>query len=287
MPFTSGGAERPEQRSLLMYIVQAALSLFCHVYFYLSALLASLFIGLLRLILLPVDRHGKTAHTLTRLLSLHYIALNKGWAVSYEGLEHLQEGTTYVIVANHQSVLDVLVLARLNAFYKWIAKRQILKLLGVAQLARINQYIPVAHGELRSVRQMMRLSKTWLKRGVSIVIFPEGERTISGELLEFKDGPFRLACATNTPVLPVVIHGTYEILPRGSWLLNFGRSVAVKVLPPVEPQSFNNDAKALNTAVREMIWVELSRLQDLGEQDSAPAEEEDVSCPAPGRIETA
>jgi 1-acyl-sn-glycerol-3-phosphate acyltransferase len=234
--------------------------LICHAYFYTSALAASVIIGCLHLLLAPFDPHGKTAHTLTRLLSWHYIALNRGWQVEYQGLEHLDSATTFVIVANHQSLLDVLVLARLNAFYKWIAKKQISHLIGVAQLVRINQYIPVTHGEIASVRRMMRLSKKWLRRGVSVIIFPEGERTVSGALLEFKDGPFRLACSTSTPVLPVVICGTYDILPRGAWMINFGRKVSIKVLPPVHPESFDNDAHTLNCAVREMIAVELTRL---------------------------
>jgi 1-acyl-sn-glycerol-3-phosphate acyltransferase len=229
---------------------------FC-IYFFGTTAVAALLIGAVRLLARAADRQGRLAHRLTCALSHHYVRLNRGWQIELEGVEHLDEHKTFVMVANHQSLIDVLVLSGLGGFFKWVAKAQVWKMLGVGQLARINDYIPVAHGDLRSVRRMMRRCRAWLERGVSIFIFPEGERSFDGRLLQFKDGPFRLACETNTPVLPIVIDGTMFILPRGGWRVNFDVPVRVKVLPPVHPREVNYDPKALNRLVKRLIAAEL------------------------------
>jgi 1-acyl-sn-glycerol-3-phosphate acyltransferase len=229
---------------------------FC-IYFFGTTTVAAWLIAAVRLLARSFDRDGRLAHRLTCALSHHYVKVNRGWQIHLEGVEHLDQKKTFVMVANHQSLIDVLVLSGLGGFFKWVAKAQVWKMPGVGHLARINNYIPVAHGDLRSVRRMMRRCRTWLERGISIFIFPEGERSFDGKLLQFKDGPFRLACETNTPVLPIVIDGTMSILPRGGWRVNFQTPVYVKVLPPVYPREVNWDPKALNKLVKRLIAAEL------------------------------
>jgi 1-acyl-sn-glycerol-3-phosphate acyltransferase len=230
-------------------------------YFFTTATIASFFIACLRVCFLPWDPQGRVTHRLTGRLAFHYIAINPGWLVEFENMEYLKAVSTFIMVANHQSLLDVLVLSRLNANFKWVAKIQIMRMLGVGQLMHINQYVPVAHGDIRSVRRMWRRCRHWLQQGVSIFIFPEGERSFDGTLLPFKDGPFRLSCETNTPVLPVVIDGTREALPRGGWRMKMDKQIKVKLLPPVHPGEFDCDPKRLNAAVRGMIEEELQRVQ--------------------------
>jgi 1-acyl-sn-glycerol-3-phosphate acyltransferase len=237
---------------------QTVLSILFCLYFFSSATVGACLIALIKLLLSRHDPRGKLAHRLTLLLSHHYIMLNPGWRLEIEDLAAVSNSQPFVLVSNHQSLIDVLVLSRLNFHYKWVAKVQIWRMLGVGQLMRINRYIPVAPGDLRSIRRMMRRCMKHLEEGTSIFIFPEGERTVDGSLLQFKDGPFRLACETDTPVLPIAIDGTRHILPRGAWLVDFNRTIKLRILPPVYPAEANYNPKEMSRLVSELIAAQLS-----------------------------
>jgi 1-acyl-sn-glycerol-3-phosphate acyltransferase len=99
-------------------------------------------------------------------------------------------------------------------------------------------YIPVIRGNAESRAAMMNRAEEYLKRGVSVVLFPEGTRTRDGEVQRFRSGAFRLALSANLPVQPVVIDGTAGVLPKKGIVFRRGHPVKLRVLPAVMPDDF-------------------------------------------------
>lgn len=144
--------------------------------------------------------------------------------VQSEGLEHIDPAQSAVYAANHLSALDIPVLySCLPAQFRILAKRELFKypFLGW-HLTRSGQ-IPIDHGDARaSLRSLNRASDS-LRNGMPLVIFPEGGRSPSGQLRDFMGGAFYIAIKAQAPVVPVVLVGTYELLPMNSFHLRPGR----------------------------------------------------------------
>ena len=245
-------------------------SLLYYLYFFSACMFWVVLTTCVGALLLPLDKEGRVVHHLTCALGYHLVAINPRWRCRFENMELLDRNKTYVFVANHQSMADPLVLSGLRARYKWIAKAPIFKIPGVGLLMRINRYICVEHGSVKSVRSMIVAGRRFLSQGLSVFIFPEGTRSEDGNLMQFKDGPFKLACDTDTPVLPVVLEGTRYLLPRGRWILNFDTEITVRVLPPVYPVEFGLDPSSLRRYVRSLIETELQSIRQEASQ-RAPA----------------
>lgn len=256
---TAVSGEEPK-RSASWRLPQVCLSIVYYMYFYSFCFFGCLPVGLASLLsrFTQFDKQKRIAHWLTRGVGYHLIRLNPFWKIEFENLDYLEPGRTYVIVANHQSLCDVLALCGLPHFYKWIAKEQIFAMPAVGTLLRLNSSVRVAPGTVSSVRKMMRDARRYLKSGVSIFIFPEGARTEDGNLLPFKEGPFRLAVESETPVLPIVLDGTRDILPRGAWIIDFRARVRVKLLKPIEVDRKSTNISQLCNDVRRLIEDELN-----------------------------
>jgi len=103
-----------------------------------------------------------------------------------EGREKIRRDATYVIVSNHQSQLDILVLFRLYVHFKWVSKSEIFKIPLIGWNMVMNRYIKLRRGDKESIAQMMADSEERLAEGSSIFIFPEGSRSPDGRLKPFK-----------------------------------------------------------------------------------------------------
>jgi len=147
-----------------------------------------------------------------------------GIRVHAEGLDHIDPAQPAVYAANHLSALDIPVLyASLPTQFRILAKRELFRypFLGW-HLTRSGQ-IPIDHGDARaSLRGLNRASDS-LRKGMPLVIFPEGGRSRDGRLQNFMGGAFYMAIKAQAPVVPVVLVGTYEHLPMNSFHLRPGR----------------------------------------------------------------
>ena len=120
------------------------------------------------------------------------------------------------MVANHQSMLDILLLSHLPREMKWVAKESLFRTPWVGWMLRMSGDIPVRRGDAESGGEALaRARRRYLARGMSIMIFPEGTRSATGTLLPFKNGAFRLAIEAGVPVLPVAVNGTGAGMPKG------------------------------------------------------------------------
>ena len=165
------------------------------------------------LIVLPFDRKRSVIHWLLMYQSLLLSKLIPIWKIEIEGREKAVKGTTYVIISNHQSILDILLINCLRYRFKWISKIENIKVLFLGWYLKW-LIILLLTGVMKRASEMLEKSYQCLKRGISIMIFPEGTRSLDREIGFFKRGAFQLAIQANVPILPVLIDGTGGILPK-------------------------------------------------------------------------
>ena len=169
--------------------------------------------------------------------------------VQVEGLEHLAPGQAYVFAANHRSNFDIFALvAVLPGRFLWVAKKSLFQVPFLGQALSRMGSISVDRENLRSAVQSLDQATAIVKRGVSLIIFPEGTRALSRELLPFKKGVFIMAIKAGQPIVPVSISGTRFIQPRGTIRMIPG-PIKVVISPPIAPQTFRRKEE-LMAAVR-------------------------------------
>lgn len=156
------------------------------------------------------------------------------WDFSWEGTPPADiMSRPYVVVSNHESTADPFLVSHLPWDMRWVAKEEIFKMPLLGLLMRAGGDIPIRRGERESVREMMAECRRALAGGIPIMMFPEGTRSKTGELLPFKDGAFELAIEAGVPVLPLALAGTKDCRRKGS--LWFGRARAkIRVLEPID-----------------------------------------------------
>ena len=198
----------------------------------------------------PFDRRRRALHLFTCFWASLYTWLNPAWRVTIHGREHLDRDATYVYVANHLSLLDILVLFRLFVDFKWVSKAEIFKVPGVGWNMTLNRYIPLQRGNRDSVVKMMAQCEQALAQGSSLMMFPEGTRSATGELKAFKTGAFELAVAAQVPIVPIAIEGTNDALPKHGFVLRGRHRITVTVLPPFQP---GDSVEAATEQARERI----------------------------------
>lgn len=200
------------------------------------------------------DKRLWLLHRFTCLWASLYIWLMPPWSVSIQGKEHIDAKETYIIVSNHQSLVDILVAFTLFTHFKWVSKTELFNIPLIGWNMSLNRYIRLRRGSNKSVKTMYKACEKHLKQGSSIYLFPEGTRSESGEMRKFKEGAFVLAKRLQKPILPIVINGSKTALPKNSFNFHGETDIEVTVLPPIFPESFGEDsAKELATHVQQQI----------------------------------
>lgn len=176
------------------------------------------------------------------------------WRVRVEG--RVSPGGPFIIVANHASNLDPVVLVQLPLQISFIAKRSILRIPIFGWQSAWAGMIGVDRSSRESGQQALSRSAEALRDGRNVGVFAEGTRSATGELQPFKSGAFRLAAETKAPILPVAILGSRPMLPKGSALVDRG-SITLRVLEPIAPGEATPDE--LSARTRAAIAAALSR----------------------------
>lgn len=218
---------------------------------------------LLWLISLPFDRRRRLNNRWMIFQGIVLTKMNPFWKVIVEGREKIDHKQAYIIVANHQSMLDIVVFNMLYHRLRWVSKIEIFKVPLVGWEMRMVKYIALERGNKHSVVRMMDECVSTLRDGISIVIFPEGTRSLTGEIGKFKTGAFQLAVKTDKPVLPVLIDGTGDILPKHGMIFRNHRVVRLKVLDPITPGQFiTGDPEELAARVQSEMAAALHGLRN-------------------------
>ncbi len=219
-------------------MLQAALSFLFWAGIAVSSLLLFPVALVVWLVTVPFDRRLRALHLFTCLWGSLYTWLNPAWRVHVIGREHVRPGVAYVMVANHLSFLDILVLFRLLRHFKWVSKIEMFRIPVIGWNMRLNRYIALRRGDRRSIAAMMEACRKTLAEGSSVLIFPEGTRSPDGVLQAFKPGAFRLALEARAPILPIVISGTADALPKHGFTLRGRHEIGIRVLPEIPFEDF-------------------------------------------------
>ena len=211
---------------------------------------------------LPFDHRKVILHRLTCFWASLYTWLNPAWRVRVVGREKIDPNETYVMVANHQSLLDIFVLFRLFRHFKWVSKVENFRIPCIGWNMYLNGYIQLKRGDRSSVAVMLRTCRENLAARNSIMMFPEGTRSLTGKLRGFKTGAFDLAKDAKRPLLPIVVHGTASALPKRGVVLQGRHRIVIEVLDPIAYTTFaEEEAEDLMLRVRELIGEHLEKAQ--------------------------
>lgn len=204
------------------------------------------------------DRRLVVLHRFTCFWASLYTWFNPAWRVHVEGRRKIRPGATYVMVANHQSFVDILVLFRLFAHFKWVSKIEMFRIPCIGWNMALNRYIRLKRGDRQSIAEMMRACTATLGQGNSIMMFPEGTRSADGHLKAFKPGAFSLALKSKVPLLPIVVEGTAHALPKHGFVLRGHHAIRIRVLDEIPYEQFAGlSTEELTTRVREVFVREL------------------------------
>ncbi len=204
------------------------------------------------LVTLPFDRRRVALQLFSCFWASFYIYANPLWKSRVVGRGKLPWRGPAVIVANHLSMIDILVLYGLYRPFKWVSKAENFKVPVVGWNMVLNDYVRLTRGDRDSIRKMMEHCRRHLAQGTPVLIFPEGTRSPDGALQAFRDGAFRLAKDAGVPVIPVAVRGTSESLPKHGLVLRRRMDARVEVLDPLDPEDYPS-VPALRDATRAVI----------------------------------
>ena len=206
-----------------------------------ALVILTLLLGIVALTLAPL-LGPRAAGRLTAVPWSRFGLAATGVNVRIIGREHIDPRQSYVIVANHLSHYDIWVLyGWLGIDIRWVAKIELrsLPVVGIACVALGHVFIDRSDRQ-KAIASLDR-AREQIIRGTSIIFFPEGTRSRSGELRPFKKGAFRMAADLDLPVLPITLDGTFDVLRPGSPWVHPGE-VVVTIHPPLAASGTGEEA---------------------------------------------
>lgn len=183
--------------------------------------------------------------------------------INVHGRENLPKGGGLVLF-NHQSLLDIVILQTITGRIKFGAKIELFKVPFFGPAMRLSGMLPIARDNIQDVIRVYKEAESRAARGELFALAPEGTRQKQDQLGLFKSGPFIFAINAKLPIHPIVIRGVQPILKKGSLLPNYdvwSRSVDVHILPPVMATDYTVEQKVeLMNFVRSRMAVYFDRV---------------------------
>ncbi len=190
-------------------------------------------LGTVAILLSLFDSSGNIPHLVARLWGKIQLG-TAGAKLRIQGLKNFDHKKSYIVVSNHQSAFDIFaLLGYLPIQFRWTAKAELFRIpfLGWS-MSRIG-YVPIERDSPKKAYRSMLQAAEKVKKGMSVMIFPEGTRSPDGNLQPFKKGLFLIALKSQAPILPIAIRGTAKILQKGDWRSHPG-IVDLIISPPIE-----------------------------------------------------
>ncbi len=237
--------------SIIYYIVVAT----CWFVLYVASFIALV-------VCYPFDKKRVVVHKLSKWLTDTVFVFAPGMRRDVIGVENIDPKQAYVVVLNHQSMVDILSIYNLPLVFKWVSKKEVYRIPLVGRLLLMHGDIVINRASAKEAMQLVHSKgKEWLKKGASVSIFPEGTRSKDGEIHNFKAGAFILAKDAGVPILPIVLDGTDKLIRKG-WMINWRNRITIKVLPPISAEEVQNrDIKDVMAQVKEDMVNTLAQIR--------------------------
>jgi 1-acyl-sn-glycerol-3-phosphate acyltransferase len=233
-----------------------------YLYFIVLSTVSLIISAVTLLVLYPFDKRRFVVHKLSKWWTNQcFFYINPFWKTIFTGKELVDKRKSYIIVSNHQSLIDIGLMYYVPRVFKWISKHEALSIPIIGQMLYIHGDIMIKRGKSESTKKMLTQSKKWLKYGASIAVFPEGTRTKDGKVHRFKEGAFLLAKQTKTPILPVVLDGAFAVLPKNGILLKIKHKFQLKILPEISVKEIESTSiKEMTLKVQTLITDEHKKI---------------------------
>ncbi|SHE46534.1 lysophospholipid acyltransferase family protein [Dysgonomonas macrotermitis] len=169
---------------------------------------------------------------------------------------------SYVFVANHQGAFDIfLTYGYLNQNIKWVQKSELRRLPFVGKASEIAGHVFVDSSNTKTMLQTIQKAEEELVEGVSMVIFPEGARTLNAKMGRFRKGAYVIATQMQLPIVPITLNGPYNVLKRNTSTMHFGKTMEIIVHDPIETKGLTTDdipelIEQSRSAIESGLWAE-------------------------------
>lgn len=199
------------------------------------------------------SRTGNGPHLVARLWANSILWVSRV-KVTVTGTEKLDPNQSYIYMPNHQSNADIpLLLGRLPVQFRWLAKAELFKIPIFGRAMQGVGYISIDRSNRKAAFASLERAARTIRNGTSVLIFPEGTRSRDGRILPFKKGGFVLSVDSGMPIVPIVIKGTREVIPKGRLMIR-SAPVTMEILDPVETAGYTRKTKdALVDRIRSIL----------------------------------
>jgi len=190
----------------------------------------------------PFDRKGNVVYYIGKFWSLLNIYLS-GTRLTIKGKERIEKGHTYIVMSNHQGLVDPWVLiGKLPLQLRWTIKSEVKKMPIFGYALERMGHIYVGGRKWKDIALTLEVAAKKIREGASVVFFPEGTRSKDGHLQRFHKGGAIIAIRSGVPILPVTINGSRFVLPKGTLALMPGK-IEVIVGESIDPGMFGENEK--------------------------------------------
>lgn len=205
-------------------------------------LLVTGFFAILAIFVSFISKSGDLPHIVARIWA-KCILVASGIKVTVKGRSNIDSAGYYIYMSNHLSNFDIpVLLAYLPVQFRWLAKAELFKIPLFGYAMQRAGYISIDRSNFRSAVQSLKRAAKNIRDGVSVLIFPEGTRSQDFNIQPFKKGGFVLAVDSGVPIIPVIIHGTWPIMPKKRVLVKPG-NVVLEIAKPIKSSDYTRKTK--------------------------------------------